>query len=500
MAAVGRKPTSARADHRSLRSPSRIAPGGWPSFDAGDRDRDRARAHQFLDHSTTCSAAPACRAGASLSWWSKSCTGIRAEFRGSLAGGPAGGGRGRGTPRSGLPETPAPIQERPECVRRAELAADLVERDPSRATCTSPAGSPNSRSCRPTLSVATGTHPPAQLISGMGGVGKTEIATEYIHRHIDKYEIIWWIRAEHHRSRPGRAGQAGTAAGTAASGARTAVATGRSRRSWTPWTSGPGRTGCWSTTTLAQPLDLQRYLPACRPGGHIIITSRLQNWPGYIEADSVEVSPFTEDEAISFLRRRVPALGRTRRLSTDEDERRQRGRRTAGRRPWPSAHRRRACRGLPDRDRPERRRLPDPVRGKRPPAAQRAAAGFPRPGLSHLGDVHRVADPGRRAPVQPVRVLLPRADRRGSVPAERSGRQRAARTARVPVLVAPVSRCGQPAAPVVAGQGGLVRGIRSRCTGWSRPSPEASFGKTVPISFRGVPGGRRYPARRIQPG
>ena len=59
----------------------------------------------------------------------------------------------------------------------------------------------------------------------------------------------------------------------------------------------------------AQPLELQRYLPACPPGGHIIITSRLQNWPGYIEADSIEVSPFTEEEAISFLRRRVPALG-----------------------------------------------------------------------------------------------------------------------------------------------------------------------------------------------
>ena len=60
----------------------------------------------------------------------------------------------------------------------------------------------------------------------------------------------------------------------------------------------------------------------CPPGGHIIITSRLQNWPGYIDADSIEVPPFTEKESITFLRRRVPALGGHRRQPGDEDERR----------------------------------------------------------------------------------------------------------------------------------------------------------------------------------
>ena len=40
--------------------------------------------------------------------------------------------------------------------------------------------------------------PHVQVISGMGGVGKTELATEYIHGNIDKYDVVWWIRAEHH--------------------------------------------------------------------------------------------------------------------------------------------------------------------------------------------------------------------------------------------------------------------------------------------------------------
>jgi hypothetical protein len=174
---------------------------------------------------------------------------------------------------------------------------------------------------RANLTDSRGPRPPAQVISGMGGVGKTEIAAEYIHRHRDKYEIIWWIRAEHHD----RVRDALVNLGQRLELRMAGSGNGRDRTITAVLeVLGSGAISNWLLVydNAAQPLDLQRYLPSGPPGGHIIITSRLLNWPGYIEADSIEVPPFTEEEAISFLRRRVPALGLHERLTIDEDDRR----------------------------------------------------------------------------------------------------------------------------------------------------------------------------------
>ena len=162
--------------------------------------------------------------------------------------------------------------------------------------------------------------PPAQVISGMGGVGKTEIATEYIHLHRDKYDIVWWIRAEHHdrvRDALVRLGERLDLRLVTSGGRDRAIAAVLEALE-----SGVRPNWLLVYDNVAEPLDLQRYLPTCRPGGHVIITSRLQTWPGYIEADSIEVLPFTEEEAISFLRRRVAALAMDRTLREKEDEQR----------------------------------------------------------------------------------------------------------------------------------------------------------------------------------
>ncbi len=170
--------------------------------------------------------------------------------------------------------------------------------------------------------IAPGQQRPAvQVISGVGGIGKTEIATEFIHLHRDKYEIIWWIRAEHHdrvRDALVRLGQRLELRQAAAGGGRDRAITAVLE------TLGTGIQPSWLLVydNAVQPLELQRYMPKCLPGGHIIITSRLQNWPGYVQVDNIEVSLFSADEAASFLRRRVPELAIGEGPDEDEETRR----------------------------------------------------------------------------------------------------------------------------------------------------------------------------------
>lgn len=163
--------------------------------------------------------------------------------------------------------------------------------------------------------------PHVQVVSGMGGIGKTELATQYVHRNIDTYEIIWWIRAEHQdrvRDALVKLGQRLELrqATTDSERDRTVAAVLETLQS-----------GAWPSWLLvfdnaANPFDLEKYIPASRPEGHVIITARQPSWPSYIAADAIEVPPFTDAESVSFLRRTVPSLAEVNGVTGAEDKRR----------------------------------------------------------------------------------------------------------------------------------------------------------------------------------
>lgn len=140
-------------------------------------------------------------------------------------------------------------------------------------------------------------------VPGTGGVGKSQLAIEYVHRHRRDYDLIWWIPAEH----PSQVLSALAAlahrldldvsseANTAVPAVREALSTGS-----TPYEN-------WLLV-----FDNAEALSKVRPyfptggAGKILITSRNQEW-GAI-ARSIEVDVFARTESKTFLTKRAPEL------------------------------------------------------------------------------------------------------------------------------------------------------------------------------------------------
>jgi hypothetical protein len=138
-------------------------------------------------------------------------------------------------------------------------------------------------------------------LHGLGGVGKTQLAVEYVHQYRSSYELIWWIAAE----QPAliRSTMAALAArlevpayedvAQTLTAVYDALRTGRPYRRW-----------LLVFDNANQPEDLAPFLS--NPGGHVLITSRNREWSGV--AETVDVDVFTRDESVALLRRRLPDI------------------------------------------------------------------------------------------------------------------------------------------------------------------------------------------------
>src|SRR5512135_430529 len=140
-----------------------------------------------------------------------------------------------------------------------------------------------------------------QALHGLGGVGKTQLAIEYVHRFAVDYELVWWIDAE----------QPALLASQLAALADPLGLSGRD--------SGPAavnavreelrrRPGWLLVFDNAQrPQDLVDYQPG--GAGHVLVTSRYPGWGGL--GGRLEVDVLSRHETVALLRRRLPELDET---------------------------------------------------------------------------------------------------------------------------------------------------------------------------------------------
>jgi len=143
-----------------------------------------------------------------------------------------------------------------------------------------------------------------QLLRGLGGVGKTSIALQYAYTHLNEYEVVWWIDAENSDSVLFSYKKFLLEQKIISESDEAEVII-RAMELWFM------RNKEWLFIyDNADAVDinggwLEKYLPKKR-NGHVLITTR--SWDSYI-GEMIDITIFTETEAISFLKKRVRGKG-----------------------------------------------------------------------------------------------------------------------------------------------------------------------------------------------
>ncbi|GAA4616775.1 FxSxx-COOH system tetratricopeptide repeat protein [Saccharopolyspora hordei] len=139
-------------------------------------------------------------------------------------------------------------------------------------------------------------------LHGMSGIGKTQIAVEYIYRHLADYDLVWWVQAgQRSQIRAGLTELAqalqlpgSSEAHTAVPAVREALRCGHPIRRW-----------LLVFDAAESPEDVRPFFPANGPG-EIIITSRNPDWAEV--ARPLEVNLFERSESKALLRSRGPEI------------------------------------------------------------------------------------------------------------------------------------------------------------------------------------------------
>ncbi|MFI8994425.1 FxSxx-COOH system tetratricopeptide repeat protein [Streptomyces sp. NPDC053542] len=137
---------------------------------------------------------------------------------------------------------------------------------------------------------------------GMAGVGKTQLAAEYVHRFATEYDVVWWIAAgtgaEARRQLADLAPELGLGGGTGTAERLRAVTDALRRGE-------PYHRWLLVLDGADDPEAVAGLLPS--GSGHVLITSRNRSWDTY-NTLLLPVPVFDRPESIAFVRRRAPRL------------------------------------------------------------------------------------------------------------------------------------------------------------------------------------------------
>ena len=137
-----------------------------------------------------------------------------------------------------------------------------------------------------------------QAAFGMGGVGKTQLAVEYIYRHKPDYKVIWWIRSEEPATMAADYASLAASLDLPEKDFQDQSETVRAVKRWLEHNSG------WLLIfdNAHDPEAIRDYIPQ-GGAGHVIITSRNPGWGSV--ARLLPVKEFDRADSIEFLLRRT---------------------------------------------------------------------------------------------------------------------------------------------------------------------------------------------------
>ncbi|MFJ3673777.1 FxSxx-COOH system tetratricopeptide repeat protein [Streptomyces sp. NPDC090106] len=141
--------------------------------------------------------------------------------------------------------------------------------------------------------LASGRRVAVQALHGRGGVGKTQLAIEYVYRFAGEYEMAWWIASEDPTLIPDQLAALAARTGIVPTGTPPAAAV-------ELLLAELGERSRWLLVfdNAEEPTTLAPFMPG--GPGHVLITSRNPNWNSH--AVPLDVDTLSRAESVALLR------------------------------------------------------------------------------------------------------------------------------------------------------------------------------------------------------